>query len=153
MSYENKSAPAGYGDALGINSRFDRVERTDNSLSPNRSKALAAALDYAARGWEVFPLLFIGKTKKSHKAAEHSNGRKWGKTKDPEEINKDFARWPDAGIGIPTGKDNGIFIVEADTLKGHNVDGIATLRALEAEHGPFRRLRRGPGQTRAELHH
>src|SRR5207248_932921 len=43
--------------------------------------------------------------------------------------------WSDAGVGIPTGKVNGIFVVEADTNKGHGVDGIANLRQLDEQHG------------------
>jgi hypothetical protein len=95
-----------------------------------------AALDYATRGWAVFPADSSG-VKKSHKAAEFSNGQPWGKTVDPAEIARDFAKWPDANIGIPTGPEAGIFVIEADTPEGDHggVDGIASLRALEAEHG------------------
>jgi hypothetical protein len=32
---------------------------------------------------------------------------------------------------------SGIFVIEADTPKGHGVDGIASIKALEAQHGPF----------------
>jgi hypothetical protein len=94
---------------------------------------LSAALEYAARGWKIFPA--VVSKKKSHKAAKYSNGERWGQTKDPEQIKKDFKQWPNAGIGLPTGAENGIFVVEADTPKGHNVDGIASLKALEAKHG------------------
>ncbi len=30
---------------------------------------------------------------------------------------------------------NGIFVVEADTLEAHGVDGLASLRSLQAKHG------------------
>jgi hypothetical protein len=97
---------------------------------------LAAALSYATeRGWDIFPA--PPGEKKSYKSAKHSNGAKWGKTRNPEQIRKDFRKWPDANIGIPTGKDNGFWVLEADTLKGHNVDGIASLRRLEEKHGPL----------------
>lgn len=92
------------------------------------------ALAYAARGWFVFPAEFDGPNKKSHKAAKYSNGRAWGATTNAVQIQRDFKRWPDA-IGIVTGPKSGIFVVEADTPDGHNVDGIASLRALEAKHG------------------
>jgi Bifunctional DNA primase/polymerase, N-terminal/Family of unknown function (DUF5906)/Primase C terminal 2 (PriCT-2) len=95
---------------------------------------LTAALAYAEeRGWTVFPAPH--REKKSHKSANFSNGHKWGKTSDPNEIRRDFSRWPDADIGIPAGKENGFWVLEADTPEGHDVDGIANLRALEAEHG------------------
>ena len=94
-----------------------------------------AALDYAARGWFVFPV--PPGTKKSHKSAEHSGGRNWGATSDPEEIRRDWARWPDANVGIATGAASGFFVIEADTAAGHGVDGIAALAALIEAHGPL----------------
>jgi hypothetical protein len=94
---------------------------------------LAAALTYAEGGWDVFPA--PPGQKKSYKSAKYSNGAKWGKTRDPGQIRHDFQRWPEANIGIPTGKDNGFWVTEADTLKGHGVDGIASLRVLEEKHG------------------
>ena len=91
-----------------------------------------AAIAYAKRGWLVFPA--PPGTKKSHKAAKYSNGRQWGKTVDPDEIRANWRKWPGANVGIVTGVDSKIFVVEADTLEGHNVDGVAALRKLEAEH-------------------
>jgi ribosomal protein L12E/L44/L45/RPP1/RPP2 len=91
------------------------------------------AIYYASRGWEIFPAP-PGK-KKSFKSAKHSDGRNWGKTTNADEIKRDWAQWPQANIGIATGKDSGIFVVEADTADGHGVDGIAALAKLEAEHG------------------
>jgi Bifunctional DNA primase/polymerase, N-terminal/AAA domain/Primase C terminal 2 (PriCT-2) len=96
-------------------------------------RCLEAALTYAARGWAVFPA--PRGTKKSHKAAELSDGRKWGKASDPDQIRHDFERWPEANVGIPAGEENGFWVLEADTPEGHGVDGIANLRALEAEYG------------------
>jgi Bifunctional DNA primase/polymerase, N-terminal len=63
---------------------------------------LIAALRYAERGWRVFPVPFG--TKRSHTSAKRSNGRAWGATRDPMEIEYGFKRWPDAGVGIPPGK-------------------------------------------------
>jgi hypothetical protein len=99
-----------------------------------------AALDYAANGWSVFPAHSSG-AKKSHKAAKYSNGRAWGATTDAEEIRRDFRKWPQANIGLPTGMASGFFVVEADTVEGHDVDGIASLRELEAKHGPLPQTR------------
>jgi Bifunctional DNA primase/polymerase, N-terminal/Primase C terminal 2 (PriCT-2) len=62
-------------------------------------------------------------------------GRPWGKTKDPQEIQRDWVRWPDANVGVATGLKSGFWVVEADTLKGHGVDGIASLKQLEAKYG------------------
>jgi Bifunctional DNA primase/polymerase, N-terminal/Primase C terminal 2 (PriCT-2) len=99
-----------------------------------QNSKLAAAIEYATEnGWKVFPA--PAGEKKSHKSAEYSNDERWGATRDPKQIRKDWKRWPDANVGIPTGAENGFFVVEADTLKGHGVDGIASLRELEAKHG------------------
>jgi hypothetical protein len=106
---------------------------------------MLSALHYADRGLRVFPV--PPGTKQSHKSAEHSGGRKWGATTDDAEIKRDFTRWPEAGVGIPTGAENGFWILEADTLEGgHKFDGVASLRALEAEHGalPATRQARSP---------
>ena len=95
-----------------------------------------AALHYAARGLAVFPV--PPGSKKSHKSEKHSNGRKWGMTRDAEEIRRDFTQWPDAGIGIPTGAVNNIVVVETDTKAGgHKHDGEPALRELETRHGPL----------------
>jgi hypothetical protein len=119
------------------------VEIDDSYIDPdvycaeweNKSRCLPAALSYAEKGWQVFPA--PRGTKKSHKSAKYSNGTNWGATSDPAETRRDFAHWPNANIGIPAGIENGFFVVEADTIAGHGVDGIAALRALEAEYGPL----------------
>jgi hypothetical protein len=94
----------------------------------------SAALEYAAMGWEVFPA--PPGQKKSHKSEEHS-GAKWGKTTDLKEIRRDFRKWPNANVAIVTGATSGIFVIEADTAEGHGVDGLASMRELEAKHGLF----------------
>ena len=119
------------------------LEVDDHYIDPDRYIAawenrgsttiLESLLSYAERGWHVFPAHSSGE-KKSHKSAKHSNGRNWGKTTDPDEIRRDFSRWIDANIGIATGPDSAVFVVEADTPKGHDVDGIAELKALETIH-------------------
>jgi Protein of unknown function (DUF3987)/Bifunctional DNA primase/polymerase, N-terminal/Primase C terminal 2 (PriCT-2) len=95
--------------------------------------SLTAALSYAKRrGWSVFPVPFG--TKQSHKSARKNGGRAWGMTANPAEIERDFTQWPEAGVGVPTGLINGMFVLETDTIAGHGVDGAAGLRALVIEH-------------------
>ena len=94
------------------------------------------AIYYALEpGWAVFPA--PPGTKKSYKSADHSDGRAWGATKGTDEIKRDFERWPDANVGVVTGAISGIFVLEADTKDGHDIDGIASLAELEAEHEPL----------------
>ena len=60
---------------------------------------------------------------------------KVGQDKGREKIERDWNCWPDANVGIVTGPESGIWVVEADTKKGHGVDGIASLAELERENG------------------
>jgi hypothetical protein len=94
---------------------------------------LAAALAYAAKGWRIFPA--PRGEKKSYKSGAKYGGARWGATNDPEKIKRDFARWPNANIGLPTGAENGFWVLEVDTPKGHDVDGFTSLQALIAKHG------------------
>lgn len=98
------------------------------------STILETALDYASHGLEVFPV--PPGTKKSYKSKKYSpEGKRWGATKNPDTIRSYWAEHPDANLGVPTGADNGFWVLEFDTPKGHGVDGAASLAALEAEFG------------------
>jgi DNA polymerase I-like protein with 3'-5' exonuclease and polymerase domains len=100
---------------------------------------LDAALQWAGRGCSVFPA--PPGAKKSYKSRERSNGERWGATRDPAEIERDWQRWPNANVGLPTDAANGFFVIEADTREGHpklgDQDGLAALAALEREFGPL----------------
>ena len=97
------------------------------------STPMEFALNYAQRGWYVFPAP-PGK-KKGLLSATISNGNPWGCTKDIAEVQTYWTRWPSAGIGIATGPQSKVLVLEADTPKGHAKDGIASLHRLEEEHG------------------
>jgi Protein of unknown function (DUF3987)/Bifunctional DNA primase/polymerase, N-terminal/Primase C terminal 2 (PriCT-2) len=124
-------------DEINVGLRREGIEPLTFSTTPKNSQPPAdivrdAALALVGRfGWSIFP----ANGKKSYKSAEYSSGAAWGKTSDPDQICIDFRRWPRAGVGVPTGSDNAIFVVEIDTPEGHGVDGAAALAALEAEHG------------------
>jgi hypothetical protein len=111
-------------------------------------RCLDAALAYAKFGWYVFPAdLRDPKHKKSYKAARYSSkGKRWGATRDPEQIKRDFRRWPTAAIGLPCGVENDVFVLEADTKEGHDVDGIANLQTLIDANSPLpeTRMARSP---------
>ena len=97
------------------------------SMSP---PCLLAAVSYAEDGLKVFPARMEGGKKWSWMSAEHAPGHEnWGMSNDPKQVEKNFSRpkWRNkCGVGVPTGAVNGIFDVEADTPKGHGVDGLRT---------------------------
>jgi hypothetical protein len=104
-------------------------------MTTTDSSLLVSAVEYGECGWVIFPA--PPGQKKSYKSAKFSGGVKWGATRDPERIRRDFQHWPEANIGIPTGKINAIWVIDTDTPEGHGVDGEASLRVLEAQHGPL----------------
>jgi putative DNA primase/helicase len=136
MDDQRKTAPGCEPDAA------NKIEDQRGSCSTVggtvQGPILTAALEYAAFGWTSFPV--PPGTKKSHKKGERDADKKlikprWGATNDPKQIRADRRQFPGSNIGVPTGPENGIFVVDADTVAGHGVDGIANLAALEAKHG------------------
>ncbi len=82
------------------------------------------ALEYASRGWYVFPCR--GKVPLTH------NGFKEASI-DPVKINEWWTEWPDANIAVATGKISGIIVVDVDVKKG--VGGDESLFVLEEKFG------------------
>ena len=103
------------------------------------SPCLQEALRLADMGLYVFPARVEAGKKASYLSAEHApGGLNWGMSNDPEQVRKNFSntRWRlKCGVGIPTGWINKVFVIETDTVKGHNVDGAKALRALEKKYG------------------
>ncbi len=54
-------------------------------------------------------------------------------TYNPHQIIKWWEKWPDALLGMPTGKMSGYCILDVDDKNGH--DGSGSLHALEQQHG------------------
>lgn len=97
---------------------------------------LGPALEYAARGWHVFPA--PPGEKKSHVAGRFGNGQRWSATTDPDLIRQYWRKYPDANMGIACGRASGLLVIECDTPEGHDVDGgIAQMRDVIARHGPL----------------
>lgn len=99
------------------------------------------ALDYARRGWPVFPLHTIVGGRCTcgedcgEKAGKHpriAGGFTHASTVELS-IRNWWGRWPDANVGIATGKASGFFVVDVDPRHG----GDDTLREVEAQHGPL----------------
>ena len=99
---------------------------------------LRARLLYASLGWLTFCAPNNG-SKKGLKSKPKIGGFRWDATTDIEKIRKEFLahRLREQNIGLPTGPENGHFVIECDTnLSDHgDVDGAASLAAWEAENG------------------
>ena len=109
-------------------------------MPPRPSPLLAAALDYADRGWRIVPVHTAAKGRCScrkkdtcDRAAKHPrtlHGVKDG-TADAAQVRRFWSRWPDANVGVCMGVASGMVALDVDPRHG----GDASLVALEAEHG------------------
>lgn len=101
---------------------------------------ISASLYCISRGWAVIPLHYPVGDSCSCKlgplcgnVGKHPipyNGSTAGTT-DPEQIKKWWSQWPNANIGIVTGKISNLFVVDVDPRH----DGDATLASVEAKNG------------------
>jgi putative DNA primase/helicase len=107
----------------------------NETTSPN----LEAALAYARRGWPVFPLHSVQEGCCScgrpacESAAKHPrtlHGLK-DATRDEAQIRLWWNTWPDANVGIVTGTQSGLVVVDIDPRNG----GDESLAELERTHG------------------
>ena len=88
---------------------------------------LEHALAYAARGWRVIPI------PPGHKHPKgYANWQTVGTT-DTDTITAWWTATPDHGIGILTGPESGIFVLDVDVADGKAGDD--TLHDLERTHG------------------
>jgi RecA-family ATPase len=87
-----------------------------------------AALAYARAGLRVFPC------DPQDKKPLVAHGFKAAST-DPKQINAWWTRSPDAMIGMPTGRTNGMFVLDVDVDTKQNIDGFIALAAFEKQHG------------------
>lgn len=120
-------------DSAGNNSQ--EVAGNDESTNPR----LAAALDYAGRGWPVIPLYWPQAdgscacgNPNCHSIGKHPIQKGWtNDISDSEQIRKLWTRWPQANIGIVTGWGSGLIVIDVDT-KGN---GPKRLTELEQVNG------------------
>ena len=99
------------------------------------------ALSYAVRGWRVLPLHapLNGGCSCRRPACSHPgkhprtvHGLSDAST-DPDTINQWWREWPDANIGIVTGPESGLVVLDVDPRH----DGDKSLRDLESQHAPL----------------
>lgn len=127
-----------------------------NYLTPEedtrRRELFEAAVGYAKRGFRVIPVRWVDENGRCscHRGAEcpksgkHPVHDKWPDvaTSDPEVVASWWREppegiatewWPHANIGIATGEESGVFVLDDDPYSG----GDETLAALERRHGPL----------------
>ncbi len=80
-----------------------------------------AALEYARRGFRVLPICPVrGCRSRTCKPGKHPMVGKWQECacSDPTQIRQWFSKWPDAGVGIATGTESKVFVVDVDGQQG-----------------------------------
>jgi len=78
------------------------------------------ALEYAERGWYVFPLVAGGKTPLTAHGLKDA-------TTDSEQIGEWWTRWPDANVGIATGRGSDLVVVDVDPRHGGTLASLGEL--------------------------
>ncbi|MEK7315386.1 MAG: phage/plasmid primase, P4 family [Candidatus Eisenbacteria bacterium] len=110
-------------------------------VDPRCDRLLEAALAYGDQGWAVFPLYHpVGKVcscedPKCSSPGKHPrtvHGLNDAST-DPETIRRWWLRWPEANVGIRTGKDSGFVVLDEDPYHGAE----RAIEVLATIHGPL----------------
>ena len=114
-----------------------------------------AAVFYTSLGWSILPLHNIKEGKCSCNSPSCRSPGKHPRvphgvkdsSKDPEQVKRWWARWPEANIGVAAGKASGFFILDIDgpmgikTLETKSADLInSTLPVVKTGSGTGRHL-------------
>ncbi len=97
------------------------------------STLLEAALEHARRWWQVFPCHPTGHQPLDGTKDAHGRGGFHLATTDEDQIRTWWTRWPEAAIGLRTGRASDLFVVDIDPRHG----GDSSLDRLESDHGPL----------------
>jgi hypothetical protein len=98
-------------------------QRKESAGEDRAEQLLRAALEYAARGWAVFPVhtsredgTCSCRSKTCSAVGKHPRTRKGlnDAARDQEKIAEWWKRWPDANIGVATGNASGIVVLDLD---------------------------------------
>src|ERR1019366_9649095 len=106
-----------------------------------RKRMLKAALRFAKLGWSVFPVHSAKNGRCSCGDEDCKNVGKHPRTKhgvkdgttDGKTMRAWWRRWPHANVGIATGKQSGILVLDIDPRH----EGGASLYSLLKKHGPL----------------
>jgi hypothetical protein len=123
------------------------------------NEAHKAALGYAHRGWRVFPLQGIVdgvctcKREECSSPGKHPLVRRglYEGTTDPGKIQSWWRRCPHANIGIATGPDSGIVVIDIDLPKGEA--SMKRLEQLDRQLPPTLTARTGGGGLHLYFRH
>jgi len=106
-----RERPGSQGGKTSNSSRDDRAL----PASTGDVKMVHHALKYAELGWKVFPVAPGGKKPLIPKS-QGGTGFK-DATDDPEQIREWWDKYPDANIGLATGKESGVLVLDFDLYK------------------------------------
>jgi hypothetical protein len=138
---EKENAHAGDMGAKNSNGSSKDVPKSKSSINREdlQQQKLNAALYYARRGWPVFPLHYPTKSGCSCKNPQCSSVGKHPLTKngfkdattDEKVVRMWWRKWPDANVGIVTGKESGFIALDLDPRH----EGDESIRKLEKRYG------------------
>jgi len=115
--------------------RRDPLPRLEGAAAPVSGELLAAALAYADRGWRVLPLHDVTRgtcscanRERCKAPGKHPRLPKWQEwaSSDKGTIAGWWKQWPAANVGVKTGADSGIVVLDVDPRNG----GFESLAAL-----------------------
>lgn len=106
------------------------VTPKDNSAGAGHAgnDVFKAVAEYIKAGVSLLPCKFDGKD-------PYIQGGYKGATRDIGQATEWWRRWPQARIGIPTGTENGFFVLDIDIEKGNAQSGAMSLVTLENRFG------------------
>ena len=119
----------------------ESITTSPSDRSDGDTAQLNAALNHAARGWQVFPLCRPAPDGAcvNHEQCNHPGKvpliREWTTraTTNDLTIRQWWAGWPDANVGILTGEASDLLVLDIDQRHG----GAESLEQLEATYGPL----------------
>ena len=86
-----------------------------------------AALAYARAGLPIFPCHPQDKTPLTRFGFKDA-------TTEPRQLSRWWEKWPNAMIGLRTGPESGVFVLDVDVDPEQNIDGFIALAVLEQQH-------------------